>query len=401
MRRLYILLPVLLALSASSAPLSAQVVDIGRAERDGEGRMAVAVQSADPTLDKIARRAFSLHGAYTLTTEANASFQIRIEPAGNDSILLTIGSGQPYVEQLRRTVPGRDRQDAALRALDLAVEATGHKLGLKGFFAGKLAFVGKQRGNPEIYTSDMLFSRVRPLTAERALVTGPSWSPDGTKLLYTSYHKTGFPDIYLIDLRSGKRVPVATFKGTNTGGKFSPDGRRIAMTLSGTGNSELYVSNAEGRNIRRLTTNRSLEASPSWSPDGKRLVYTSDAPGRPQLFEISANGGAGRRIPTDISGYCSEPAWNPRKAHQIAFTAAVGGGFQIALYDSKTRRSEILTSVTDAAVEPAWMNDGRHLVFTERKGGRTRLMLLDTLTKKISPLHNPNFGDASSASFVY
>ena len=45
--------------------------------------------------------------------------------------------------------------------------------------------------------------------------------------------------------------------------------------------------------------------------------------------------------------------------------------------------------------------DGRHLVFTQRNSGSTRLMLLDTVTKKVSALHKAGFGDASSASYVY
>jgi TolB protein len=260
--------------------------------------------------------------------------------------------------------------------------------------------VGKQRGFSEIYSSDLLFNRVKPLTRDRALVTGPKWSPDGRRLVYTTYYKTGFPDIYMLDFNSGRKVPVATFKGTNTGASFSPDGRRLAMSLSGTGNSEIYVSDTRGKNMRRLTRNKSLEASPSWSPDGRRLVYTSDAPGKPQLYEISSNGGPARRIPTNISSYCSEPVWNPVDDSLIAFTAAVSGGFQIALYDANKRSSEILTGGS-SSLEPTWMRDGRHLVFTQRNGGSTRLMLLDTVTKKVSPLHKPNFGDASSASYVY
>lgn len=392
---------VLISVFMGASPLLAQVIVLDPLEREGKRPIAVAVESSDSDLAKTGRRAFDLHGAYTLSSEDNAAFVVRMERASDSSVLLTIGSGRPFQEQLRETVPGRDLRHAALRACDLAVEATGHSLGLKGFFAGKLAFVGTQRGNSEIYTSDLLFGQVRPLTADRALVTGPSWSPDGTKLLYTTYYKTGFPDIYLIDLRAGRKVPIATFKGTNTGARFSPNGRRIALTLSGTGNSELYTANPEGKDLRRLTNNKSLEASPSWSPNGSRLVYTSDAPGKPQLYEISANGGAGRRLPTNVSGYCAEPAWNPVRDHLIAFTAAVDGGFQIALYDADKRQSEIITSVRDAAVEPAWLNDGRHLIFTQRESGRKRLMLLDTESKSIKPLHNPNFGDASSASFVY
>ena len=366
--------------------------------RNDEGKLAINVDSSDPNISKLARRAFALHGGVLVTGKPlDASFLVKIEPAGDSSALITLGSGQPYTEQLRRTVSGRDLQNAVLRACDLVIEVT---LQSKGFFAGRLAFVCKQSGFSELYTCDLLFTRISPLTADRALITGPKWSPDGSSLLYTTYFKSGFPDIYRIDVDSRRKTPIATFKGLNSGGASSPDGRQIAMSLSGTGNSEIYVSDSLGKNIRRLTTNKSLETSPSWSPDGRRLVYTSDAPGKPQLYEISSSGGTARRIPTNISSYCSEPVWNPVDENLIAFTAAVRGGFQIALYDAKKRSSELLTSGA-SSLEPTWLRDGRHLVFTQRKGGVIRLMLLDTLTKEVSALHAPSFGEASMASYVY
>lgn len=382
-----------------SSAVLAQIIDGGPVYGTiGEGQLAIAVESSDPAVAKLVSRAFSIHGGYSVTTPANAGFVFKVEPAGSDSAEIVISSGKPLQEQLRRTVRGRDQQNALLRACDLAVEAT---LRTKGFFAGKLAFVGKQRGVSELYISDLLFNQVRPLTRDRSLLTGPKWSKDGRRILYTTYHKTGFPDIYMVNLATGSKQPIATFKGANTGGTFSPDGSRIAMALSGTGNSEIYVANSQGKSPKRLTNNKNLDTSPSWSPDGRRLVFSSDAPGKPQLYEISANGGPMRRIPTNVSSYCSEPVWNPVHENLIAFTAAVSGGFQIALYDSNKRSSKILTSVTNSAVEPSWTNDGRHLVFTQRTSGKTRLMLLDSETGKVSPLHNPKFGDASSASFVY
>lgn len=397
MRLTALLLLSVFCISLAPRSVFSETIQLQDLVRDGEGQLAVAIDSSDGIISNLARRAFNLHGAYIVTAGANAAFQIKIEPASASSVLLTVGSGQPYTEQLRRTVAGSDLQNAVLRACDLVVEAT---LQTKGFFAGRLAFVGKQRGISEIYTSDLLFSRVRPLTRDRSLVTGPKWAPDGRHLLYTTYFKSGFPDIYLLDVNSGRKTPIATFKGLNTGAVFSPDGRQIAMALSGTGNSEIHVTDSRGKNARRLTNNKSLEASPSWSPDGRRLVYTSDAPGKPQLFEISSTGGPARRIPTNISRYCSEPTWNPVHDNLIAFTATVSGGFQIALYDAKTRSSEWLTK-GPSSLEPTWLRDGRHLVFTQRNGGSTRLMLLDTLTQKVSALHKPAFGDASSASYVY
>ena len=363
-----------------------------------EGKVSIAVESTDASIRVLARRSFGLHGGVVEATPQKAAFTVKIEPDGTgNSVVLSIGGGSPYQEQMRRTVPGSNLNNAVLRACDLVVEAT---LKSKGFFAGKLAFVGKQRGVSEIYIGDLLFTAVRPITRDRSLVTGPRWSHDGSRLLYTTYYKTGFPDIYSINLATGRKDPIATFKGTNSGGAYSPDGRRIAMALSGTGNSEIFISDSRGKNMRRLTTNKSLEASPSWSPDGSRLVYTSDAMGKPQLYQISVNGGAPQRIRTDISRYCSEPAWNPVDPSKIAFTASIGGGFQIAVYDFKSRSSKKITT-GDSSVEPVWLRDGRHLVFTKREGGRTRLMLVDSETGKVSPLHQPGFGDASSASFTY
>lgn len=397
MRRFIPFLFSLCIFSPVGTPVFAETITLDPLDRAGEGRLAIALESSDESVASLARRAFGLHGAFVGARPSDAAFVIRLEPSGRSSVQLSVGSGEPFVEQLSRNVSGSDLQNAVLRACDLVVEAT---LQSRGFFAGKLAFVGKQREVSEIYTTDLLFTRVRPLTRDRSLVTGPKWSPDGQRLLYTTYYKTGFPDIYRIDVSSGRKTPIATYKGTNSGGVFSPDGRRIAMALSGTGNSEIHVADANGRNPRRLTNNKSLEASPSWSPDGRRLVYTSDAPGKPQLFEISSSGGPSRRIPTNISSYCSEPAWNPVDDSLIAFTAAVSGGFQIALYDAEARSSKILTE-GPSSLEPAWVRDGRHLIFTQRQGGRTQLMLLDTETGKTSALHKPGFGDASSGSFVY
>lgn len=381
------------------APAYAQEIrNIGEAVRQGEGQLAISVTSSDVRVEQFARRAFSLHGGIALVESGAASFNFNLEPRGTNSALLVISSGQPLQQQFSREVFGTDFQNAILRACDVAVEAT---LGSPGFFAGKIAFVGKQRGVSEIYTSDLLFSRVRPLTADRSLVTGPSWSPDGQKLLYTTYFKSGFPDIYMMDFNTGRKLPIATYKGTNTGGEISPDGRQIVMSLSSDTGNEIYLTDINGKNQRRITRNKSLESSPTWSPDGRQLVFESDAAGKPQLYVVPATGGSMRRLPTNVSSYCSEPTWNAVKPNLIAFTVAVRGGFQIAIYDMNTRQSKIITTQSDSAMEPEWLNDGRHILFTLRQKGRTSLALLDSESGKVKSLHQASFGDASSGSFVY
>lgn len=383
---------------AKTVILSGQAIDIGNAIREADKPLSLNIESKSSVVSTMSRRAFELHGGYALTNSERAAYTFKIERIDNNSVALTILSGRPAQKLYSRTVKGRDLQDSILRACDIAIKAT---LDIEGFFAGKLAYVRKYQGVAEIYTSDLLFNRIQPLTADRTHVASPDWSPDGTKLLYTTYHKTGFPDIYMMDVRNGRRIAVADFGGTNSSPAFSPNGQRIAMSLSGRGNNDIFIANVDGKNLRPITRNRSIETSPSWSPDGRSLVLESDIPGKPQLYEISASGGPLRRLPTNISGYCSEPAWNPVNKDLIAFTAAIAGGFQIVVYNKRERQSEILTNVSGSAVEPEWLNDGRHLIFTQKLNGTKRLMILDSKTKKISALHKSSFGETSSATFVY
>ncbi|CAI8348164.1 MAG: Protein TolB [Opitutia bacterium UBA7350] len=365
--------------------------------RSTEGVTSITLEGNDDVSVALGKQAFALHGGFHLGQASDAAFIIRLESFGN-AARVSVRSGVNASVMWEAQTEGVDSSQALLRGCDRAVE---YITGKPGFFAGKLAFVGKRNGTSELFTSDLMFRSVVALTSDKALVTGTSWSPDGKKILCTTYFKSGFPDLYVFDLEAGLRTTIASYKGTNTGGCYSPDGTRIAMVISGSGDTELCVSDARGRDLRRLTRNRSLESGPSWSPDGSELVFTSDMQGKPQLFTMPSKGGKVRRLATQVSRFCTEPSWNPIYADQIAFTAATEGGFQIALYDARQGRARILTSIRGSAVEPTWTNDGRHLIFTERKDVGTRLMLLDTLSGKISPLHRRSFGSASSASFVY
>ena len=134
---------------------------------------------------------------------------------------------------LSQVAAGTSLRNAFFRAADLAVKATS---GLKGFFTSRLTFISNYSGHPEVVTSDLFFGEVKQITHDNAQAMTPRWSPDGGKILYTSFYKSGFPDIFLIDLNTVQRTTFVSFKGTNSGARFSPDGAQVAMVLSGEGN---------------------------------------------------------------------------------------------------------------------------------------------------------------------
>lgn len=355
----------------------------------------VQISGSPATLVNDAARLFDLHGGYKRVNE-RADFTLNFQSAGPTTVALEILSGGKSLWQSR--FQGTSQTDALCAAADAAVTRT---LGIPGFFRSQLAFISDRTGSAEVYMADILFKGVRQLTRDRSQCLSPNLSPDGRTVLYTSYHGTGFPDIYRIDLTTGKRTVFAGFKGTNTGATFDPSGRQVAMILSGSGNSEVYITNADGRQLRRLTRSASLEADPSWSPDGRRIVFTSDQMGGPQIYTMDVQGRSVSRVRTDISRNCSEPTWNPVDPGLIAFTAAVAGEFEVAVYSFKENKSTILSKGAGDAVHPVWLRDGRHLIYTDRTPRYSRLMILDSLTGKRVRLSPSELNNAREASPAY
>jgi TolB protein len=383
---------------ALAAPLFAQqgtqevVVVVG-----GDTQVTrITVSSPSAELQSLAQKAFGAHGQYMLVG-SSAAFNLTFTPAGPTAVTVSVTRGSANTPVHTETVSGTTLRNALLRAADVAVTKTSK---LRGFFAGKLAFVGESTGKTEIYTSDLFFGEAQRWTSDGKQIMGPRWVPGGSKIVFTSY-RTSFPDIYVLEMANRRISLLASFKGTNSGGRFSPDGSRVAMVLSGEGNPEVYVGNPQGRQIRRLTTNQAVEASPAWSPDGARLVFTSDviATGRPQLHVMSASGGTPTRLVTGFN-YCAEPDWSAANPNKIAFTAAQGRGFQIAVFDMSTGKGAVVSKAPSDAIEPVWMADGRHLICTFRSANNRRLYLVDSESGKATQISPTALGNASGATYL-
>lgn len=356
--------------------------------------MPITVSATTPELQTLARTAFSAHGAFRLQPQGFA-FDVKFAPAATNQVQVTISKEGAVV--LNQVVSGNSSRNALLRAADAAVRAM---TGKPGFFASRLAFIGERTGKPEVYVGDLFLGEVRQITNDRALALNPEWSPDGSRLLYTSFFRTGFPDIFSLDLNNLQRSTYVSLKGTNSGARFSPDGRNVAMVLSGEGNPEIYVGNAQGRQITRKTRTQAVEASPCFSPDNSQIVFTSDSMGAPQLFVMPAAGGTARRLVTQLSRYCAEPDWSKADPRKLAFTLRAGSGYQIGVYDFSTATAKIVSKAPSDAVEPAWLADGRHLVFTTRSANQRALWILDTENGKATALSNTSAGMLSQPSVL-
>jgi len=388
------ILRLCLLLTALATPLFA-ARDLGFVDKTFiKDVVLVRVSANTPELNDLALRAFGVHGRYKVVA-SDYTYDIKFSLVSGTQVRVDITQGKAGTPYASEVVNGRNESDALLRAADVAVVKT-NGLGLKGFFTAKLAFIGGGGSKREIYTSDLFFRHVTQVTHDNALALFPRWSPDGSKLLYTSFFKSGFPDIFQIDLNTYQRTTFVSFKGTNGGARYSPSGGQVAMVLSGEGNPEIYVSNAQGRQVSRKTHSDAGKASPCWSPDGSRLVFTME-PG-PQLYVMSAGGGGASRLTTGYT-YAAEPDWSRANPNKIVCTVR-SGSYQIAVYDFATGRAEVVLnkSAPFDGIEPSWLADGRHVVYTARDRSTSRLCILDTVTGSSRAISPASFGPAMQAN---
>jgi len=389
MRNAFRLILALLLTANVIAQTDIGVVDV----KKGGDAIPVSVTAYSPEMLNLAQTALNTHGRLRLVA-SGGSYGINFVSAGPNGVkVILTRSGSDVLTQ---TVSGSSPRNALLKAADVAVNKI---TGLRGYFAGKLAFVGERTGKTEIYTSDLFFGDLFKWTSDGKQVLSPRWAPDGSRVVYTSY-RSNFPDIYVVDFSARRVSLLASFKGTNSGGRFSPDGSRLAMVLSGEGNPEVYIGNPQGRQLKRLTNNQAVEASPTFSPDGSRILFVTDSAGGPQLFTVPAGGGAPSRVPTKISGYCAEPDWSLANPNKIAFTAKMGSAYQIAVYDQKAGASKVVTQAPTDAIEAAWLADGRHLICTFRAANTRALWIIDTESGKKTRLSPVAFGNCSSAGYL-
>jgi TolB protein len=154
----------------------------------------------------------------------------------------------------------------------------------------------------------------------------PDWSPDRTKIAFTSHPPSDNPinpihaEIYVIN-PDGTGLTRLTFNDyEERAPSWSPDGSRIVfMARVGThgGNGfEICVLNADGTNFVQLTDNAVFEGTPTFSPDGQKIVWAKDvgAGQGQELFLMNADGTNQMQL-TDTVGTNVFPNWGELRVH--------------------------------------------------------------------------------------
>lgn len=211
-----------------------------------------------------------------------------------------------------------------------------------------------------------------------------AWSPDGTRI---AYRNPLADDRGVYKANPDGTEPVRLTDGANDGWPtWSPDGSKIAFsstrhdpsagacTSSGDPDllcpTDIYVMDADGSNVTRLTADASAEYDPQWSPDGGHIAFVRTRGGTaPAVFTMRSNGADVRQISSGAGGSDFSPSWSP-DGSQVVFTGFryEDTGIWIVAADGSNEH-RILDDDWYSVWDQVWSPDGTLIAFVGSPDG--------------------------------
>jgi Tol biopolymer transport system component len=196
---------------------------------------------------------------------------------------------------------------------------------------------------------------------------GSSASPK-LDLLFVST-RDGDYALYGVDAGGGHEQRLTKGRGepTNPRGLFyafepawSSDGRWIAFVSKRDGAAHVYVMQADGSGLRRVTNTSREDGRPTWSPDGRQIAFARED----ALYVVPSSGGRARRLGRALAGRVAGAAWS-HDGRSIAFDFRPDGSSsqEIWVVGADGRRPRRVTNLRGLSGYPSWSPDDRRLAF--------------------------------------
>jgi His/Glu/Gln/Arg/opine family amino acid ABC transporter permease subunit len=255
----------------------------------------------------------------------------------------------------------------------------------------QIAFLSEDEDDSDIYLIDSNGGNMRALVETPANEVSPVWSPDGTKIAFLSEREDSLFDIFRVNVDGSDLVQLTgdvPAYGKSTDGlsnlSWSPDGRQIAfMAKDESGNVDVYVMDADGGDVTRLTDSPGDDVFPVWSPDGERIAFTSKRGGvYLNIYTMKPDGSGLVRV-TDEAADHQDVQWSP-DGERIAFTSRSAGNLDIYIVnaDGSDLRRMMYTRGEDKS--PNWSPDGRYLAYVSARSSNPDIYTVTTARKPLA-----------------
>lgn len=247
----------------------------------------------------------------------------------------------------------------------------------------------------------LLFSVASPADAQPTAVSPFPRGLSGTIAFQSdarsASNPTGRVRLYTIDLSTGRVASLGTGGDWNDEQpRWSPDGRRVAFKSNRSGSYNLYVMNADGSNVVRLTDHGLNDHDPTWLPDGESMVFSSErdrGPGRLDLYRLWLADGSVERVTTFFQGYAFMPTVSPDGAW-VAFVATTfpfDGGYanQVHVLELATRQTWPF-DITGPGCWPNWSPDGSAIAHVHLVAEPSNVQIVSSFGDQPQPVPGEN-----------
>lgn len=301
---------------------------------------------------------YAVLGQYTISSDTVKLEMKLFDVAGNEFIL-----GKRFTSTMSK------KDKILFKFCDSVIKTL---TGMQGISDTRIAFVNQRNNTKEVFLTDVLGRKFKQVTRHKHLTVSPRFVPGGPYLTYSSYH-SGNQNLYITDLRQNKTTrALSRRKGLNLAPAWSSDGRRMIITLSKSGNPDLFMLDGQGNIIEQMTSRSGINVSPTWSPDRRYVVFVSDRSGSPQLYLMDLRSKKQRRI-TYEGTENAEPHWSPTE-NRIVYSSLRGGVYQLFSMNPLTDDPpQQLTTDLSHHESPRWSPDGNQVIFAKRDGKKKQI----------------------------